>query len=58
MVREEADLFPIVAKTLNAQDWAAIDAALKPATDPLFGANATRQYEVLRHEILDELSAF
>ena len=57
MAREEADLFPIVAQTLNARDWAAIDAAIKPLTDPLFGANAPRQYEVLRREILREATA-
>lgn len=52
MAREEADLFPIVAQTLTAKDWAAIDAAVKPAPDPLFGVNAPRQYEVLRREIV------
>lgn len=57
MAREEADLFPIVAKTLNARDWAVIDAAVKPAPDPLFGTNAPRQYEILRREIVREASA-
>lgn len=57
MSREEADLFPIVAKTLNARDWAAIDASIKPAPDPLFGANAPTQYEVLRREIAGEAAA-
>ena len=57
MAREEADLFPIVAKTLNSRDWTAIDAAVKPAMDPLFGANAPRQYEVLRREIVREAGA-
>jgi hemerythrin-like domain-containing protein len=57
MVREEADLFPIVGKTLTALDWEAIDAAVKPAADPLFGSNASRQYEVLRREIVREASA-
>lgn len=52
MAREEADLFPIVAKTLTASDWALIDAAVKSAADPLFGADAPRQYEVLRREIV------
>lgn len=54
MSREEADLFPIVAKTLTARDWAIIDANVKTATDPLFGESAPRQYEVLRREIVRE----
>jgi hemerythrin-like domain-containing protein len=57
MAREEADLFPIVAKTLTASDWALIDAAVKPAPDPLFGVNAPNQYEVLRREIVGAASA-
>ena len=54
MAREEADLFPIVTNTLTLLDWAVIDAAITPATDPLFGSDALRQYEVLRREILNE----
>ncbi len=57
MAREEADLFPIVAKTLKARDWTAIDATIKPAADPLFGANAPLQYEILRREIVREAGA-
>ncbi len=57
MAREEADLFPMVAKTLNSGDWAAIETAVKPAADPLFGANAPRQYEALRREIVREANA-
>ena len=57
MAREEADLFPIVAKTLSTRDWAAIDAHVKPVMDPLFGSNAPQQYEILRREILREASA-
>ena len=56
MAREEADLFPIVAITLTASDWAAIDAEVKPVADPLFGANALRQYGALRREILGQAS--
>ena len=57
MAREEADLFPVVAKTLTAGDWAAIHAAIKPVADPVFGANALRQYGALRREILGEANA-
>ena len=56
MAREEADLFPVVAKTLTAGDWAAIHAAIKPVADPVFGANALQQYEALRREILGQVS--
>ncbi len=52
MAREEADLFPVVATLLTASDWALIDAAVKPKADPLFGARATQQYEVLRRQIV------
>ena len=57
MAREETDLFPIVAKTLTASDWTAIHAAIKPVADPVFGANALRQYGALRREILGEANA-
>jgi hypothetical protein len=56
MAREEAEMFPIVAKVLKASDWASIDAAVKPAADPVFGVNASQQYEVLRREIVREAS--
>ncbi len=57
MAREEADLFPIVAKTLGPSDWKEIDASVKPAADPLFGSNAVHDYEVLRREIFREANA-
>ena len=57
MAREEADLFPAVAKTLTIDDWAAIDADFEQSVDPLFRLNATRQYEALRREILREAGA-
>ncbi len=52
MRREESDLFPVIARTLTARDWAALDATVKPAADPLFGTIGLRQYEVLRREIV------
>jgi hemerythrin-like domain-containing protein len=54
MAREEANLFPVVAQLLTPADWAAIDAAVNPGADPLFGAIAMRQYSMLRRQILGE----
>lgn len=56
MAREEADLFPVVAKTLTAHDWEVVNSAVKSVADPLFGANALQQYEALRREILGQVS--
>ena len=56
MAREEADLFPIVAKTLTARDWEVVNSAVKSVSDPLFGANAIQQYGALRREILGQVS--
>ena len=51
MAREEADLFPAVARTLTEHDWAKIDLKVKPVHDPVFSRNPERQYENVRREI-------
>ena len=57
MAHEEVDLFPVVATLLTPDDWASIDAAVNPGSDPLFGTAAARQYGMLRRQIFSAAGA-
>ncbi len=48
---EELRAFPRARQVLRSADWAEIDANMKPILDPVFGEEATAEFEVLRgHE--------
>jgi hemerythrin-like domain-containing protein len=49
--KEEAEIVPLAAKLLHANDWAAIDMAIRQRDDPLFGKTAEKRYETLRRYI-------
>jgi hemerythrin-like domain-containing protein len=49
---EETELLPLAEKHLTQGDWEAIDAAFLGHTDPLFGADATEQYDQLFRRIV------
>jgi hemerythrin-like domain-containing protein len=51
---EEQDLFPVAAKMLRSEDWAAIDAAIQPLEDPIFGKGAEKRYAAIRAKITTE----
>jgi hemerythrin-like domain-containing protein len=52
MAREEADLFPRLADVLGSEDWKAVDEAITPEADPLFGSKIGQRYEQLHRQIL------
>lgn len=49
---EEARLFPMALDTLSEDDFAAIDARIVSATDPVFGNIPEARYELLCEKIL------
>lgn len=49
---EEDELFPRALDVLDDSDWAAIDEAVSPDTDPLFDGAVAAQYQALHHEIM------
>jgi len=52
--REEAELFPIAARLLRAQDWSAIEEKIERREDPIFGKRAEKRYAAIRHQIAKE----
>ncbi len=54
MEKEETDLFPVAAKLLRPNDWSAIDAAIGPLEDPIFGKSAEKRYAAIREQIARE----
>jgi hemerythrin-like domain-containing protein len=52
MHAEEGELLPLAEKHLTAGDWEAVDAAFLGHTDPLFGAEASGEYEALFKRIV------
>jgi hemerythrin-like domain-containing protein len=52
--KEETELFPVAAKLLRTKDWSAIDAAIKPLEDPIFGKSAQKRYAAIRDQIARE----
>ena len=57
MDREEAQILPLAAKLLEREDWAAIDAAILPLDDPVFGKTLDQRYAALRRHIAREARA-
>lgn len=53
MHAEEKQLLPLAEKHLTAGDWEAVDAAFTGHTDPLFGAQAGREYDQLFRRIVN-----
>jgi hemerythrin-like domain-containing protein len=49
---EESLIIPLAAKTLTAEDWKAVGAAIATESDPLFGAEVDARYRELR-ELID-----
>lgn len=56
MEKEETNLFPLTKKLLRPRDWSAIDAALEPLEDPIFGKHAQERYAAIRAQISMEAS--
>jgi hemerythrin-like domain-containing protein len=54
MEKEETELFPMAAKLLRPDDWSAIDAAIEPLEDPIFGKSAEERYAAIREQIAME----
>jgi len=51
--KEESGLFPLAANTLTEADWAAIDAQIADADDPLFGKMPEARFAGLRKNIAE-----
>ncbi len=52
MEREERDLFPAALRTLQPEDWAAIDARLTGGKDPLLNPAVEEKFHVLWQRIM------
>ncbi len=48
---EEGEVFPLARVMLGPEDWAAVDAAMVAAADPLFGDAVDAQYTALRQAL-------
>ena len=48
---EETQLFPMALKILRHEDWLAVDAAITPPEDPLFGGQVQKRFEALHKQI-------
>ena len=51
---EETEVFPVASRILRAEDWIAVDAAIKSRKDPLFGDTVDKRYEALHQQIARE----
>ena len=45
---EHLHLFPLAQKVLKAQDWADVDARMKPILDPVFGTTVAEEFRPLQ----------
>lgn len=52
MEMEEQQFFPLALKVLSKEDWAEIDAKVTKEDDPLFGYEASQEFESLLRKIL------
>lgn len=52
--REERELMPAAAKTLDANDWRSLEKQFATSADPLFGKILQRQYHTLYKVIMAE----
>jgi len=50
---EESSIFPMLERTLTAQDWENIEGMLPSLIDPLFGGKAASPYEALFQRIAE-----
>jgi hemerythrin-like domain-containing protein len=48
---EETEILPLAARSLRANDWAAVETAIRHIEDPLFGAKSEERYAALRRQI-------
>ena len=48
---EEQRMLPMAARLLDADDWAAIDAAVRHIDDPLFGRNPEPRYAAIERHL-------
>lgn len=51
LATEEAEILPLAAELLDANDWAAVIAAVPPGPDPLFGDDINARYRDLHAQI-------
>jgi hemerythrin-like domain-containing protein len=51
MEAEETEVIPLAARSLHAEDWAALRDAVARVDDPLFGPTQLRRYAALREHI-------
>jgi hemerythrin-like domain-containing protein len=51
---EEAEVFPLLARTFDEQDWRSVESNLPDSSDPLFGEQLKQQYEGLYKRITGE----
>lgn len=51
MSQEEDKIFPLAAKLLGDEDWAAVEAAIPAQEDPLFGPAVEERYKALHRQI-------
>lgn len=51
LAAEEAEILPRAARTLKAEDWAAVAAAVPAVPDPLFGDDVAERYRELRRRL-------
>ena len=52
MDKEEANVYPILKSTLDANDWGNIDSELSGIEDPLFGENSKKCYQGLLFQVI------
>lgn len=52
MAREEADLFPRLEDIFGSEDWKAVEDAISPEADPLFGSKVGLRYQHLHRQIM------
>jgi hemerythrin-like domain-containing protein len=51
LAREERDVLTLAAEVMTPADWSAVDSAVPPARDPLFGSEPDERYRELRRQI-------
>ena len=57
LAAEESDVLPHAKRILEADDWAAVAAAVPSAPDPLFGNDVGERYRELRKRITSQAAA-
>lgn len=57
MHKEENEAFPLALRALRAEDWRAIEAAVKLKVDPVFGESVAEEYRALYNYLADQQRA-